>query len=74
MPWTGCINPMDWWPVVHGGLRAAATELTGAHTLSHSGGRELAVSWEKGRGHAGNPHRGRQWPARRRGEARGGGE
>jgi hypothetical protein len=61
------------WPTtvaVHGGPRAAAAEgLTGAHTRGRSGERGLIMSWGKGGGAPGGPHRGLRWLVRRRDEA-----
>jgi hypothetical protein len=55
--WTWCVNPVDRWPVVHGGLRAAVAKgLIGAHAGWCFQVPNLTVRGPKGGGLLGESH------------------
>jgi hypothetical protein len=58
-------------PVHHGLATMDGLGLTGVMSFGHCGRWELTMTKGKGRGEWRSPHHGRNWPARRQGEAGG---
>jgi hypothetical protein len=59
------MSPVDQWPVVHGGFRAATAKgLAGARPHGHFRVQKLTVAASNQSGGGGDPHRGLLWPTR----------
>jgi hypothetical protein len=68
--WTGCISPVDWWPVVHGGLRVVVAKgLARAQPHGRFWAQKLAMAASNQSWGGGGLHRGLLRSARWREEA-----